>query len=131
MLLAAWRDGIAVGDVYLWLAPAEERELRVHLPDVPLITHLEVVPEFRNRRIGTALLRAAHHHLWEAGHKRVALGVALDNHAAERLYARLGYAEWDHGHVSATAVTFRANGARELRPEMCRIMVKHLGPGDE
>jgi GNAT superfamily N-acetyltransferase len=130
-LLVAWQRAKAIGDVYLWLIAAEEPELRAHLPDVPLVTHLEVLDEQRNRGIGTRLLREAHRRLWLAGHKRVALGVGLDNHDASRLYSRLGYAEWEHGHVLTTAVTFRANGARDERPELCRIMVKHLRPGGD
>ncbi|GAA0410515.1 hypothetical protein GCM10010160_43540 [Acrocarpospora corrugata] len=126
MLLVAWQDATPVGDVYLWLAAAEERELRAHLPDVPLITHLEVVEGRRNRRVGTRLIRHAERYLWLAGFKQVALGVALDNEAARRLYARLGYAEWPHGQLATTEVLFHADGTRELRPELCRIMTRRL-----
>ncbi|MBO3751342.1 GNAT family N-acetyltransferase [Streptosporangiaceae bacterium NEAU-GS5] len=125
-LLIAWENRAAVGDVYLWLIAAEEPELRARLPDVPLITHLEVLDGKRNRGIGTKLLRVAHRRLWKAGHKRVALGVGLDNDRARRLYGRLGYVEWEHGHLLTTAETFHPNGAREIQPELCRIMVKHL-----
>ncbi|MEU4540843.1 GNAT family N-acetyltransferase [Streptosporangium sp. NPDC023825] len=132
LLLVAWQDdvtgGVAVGDVYVWLAAAEEPELRAHLPDVALITHLEVVAGRRNEGIGTELLRAAEHRLWDLGHKQVALGVGLDNRDAQRLYARLGYAEWLHGPVATTEVVYRPGGERELRPETCRIMVRRLDP---
>ncbi|GAA1016844.1 hypothetical protein Aple_042730 [Acrocarpospora pleiomorpha] len=129
ILLAAWQYSMVVGDVYLWLAQAEEPELRVHLPDVPLITHLEVAEDQRNRGIGTELIRQAERCLWEAGFKRVALGVAMDNEAAGRLYRRLGYVEWPHGEVATTEVVFQSDGTRELRPELCRIMTKELEPG--
>ncbi|WP_347591943.1 GNAT family N-acetyltransferase [Acrocarpospora sp. B8E8] len=129
VLLIAWQHGAPVGDVYLWLAAAEERELRVHLPDVPLITHVEVVEGRRNRRVGTRLIRHAERFLWEAGRKQVALGVAMDNDAARRLYLRLGYTEWPHGPVATTEVVFLPDGTRELRPELCAILTKHLDRG--
>ncbi|MER5646435.1 GNAT family N-acetyltransferase [Streptosporangium sp. NPDC002524] len=136
LLLVAWQEGVtdggagdvAVGDVYVWLAAAEEAELRAHLPHVALLTHLEVVAGRRNEGIGTELLRAAEHRLWDLGHKQVALGVGLDNRDAQRLYARLGYTEWPHGQVATTEVVYHPGGERELRPEICRIMVRQLDP---
>lgn len=128
LLLVAWKGGVAVGDVYVWLGAAEEPELRAHLPDVALITHLEVVAGRRGEGIGTELLRAAERRLWDLGHKQVALGVGLDNRDAQRLYARLGYTEWPHGQVSTTEVVYHPGGERELRPEICRIMVRSLDP---
>jgi GNAT superfamily N-acetyltransferase len=128
LLLVAWKGGKAVGDVYLWLAAAEEPELRIYLPDVPLITHLEVVQGHRNEGIGSHLLRAAERRLHAEGRKRVALGVGLDNHAALRLYSRRGYTEWPHGPLATTQVVYHPDGRRELRPEVCRVMVRSLGP---
>jgi GNAT superfamily N-acetyltransferase len=125
-LLVAWERETALGDVYVWLAPAEEPELRVHLPGVALLTHLEVVSPRRNEGIGTGLLREAERRLSAMGHERVALGVGLDNPAAQRLYRRRGYEEWPHGAVGTTQVVYRADGERELRPELCRIMVRQL-----
>jgi GNAT superfamily N-acetyltransferase len=125
-LLLAWDDGTAVGDVYVWLAAAEEPELRARLPDVPLLTHLEVVPGRRNQGIGTELLQVAERELWERGYKHVALGVNLDNHAAQRLYLRLGYTEWPHGLLATTEVVYHSDGVRERRPEVCRVMVRQL-----
>ncbi|MBF8188315.1 GNAT family N-acetyltransferase [Nonomuraea sp. K274] len=125
-LLVAWQEEVAVGDVYVWLAPAEEPELRAHLPDVALITHLEVLPGRRNAGIGSELLRVAEELLAAFGHERVALGVGLDNRGAQRLYGRCGYAEWPHGKVATTEVVYHPDGTHELRPEVCRIMVKPL-----
>ncbi|KAB8197213.1 GNAT family N-acetyltransferase [Nonomuraea phyllanthi] len=127
LLLVAWESAAAVGDVYVWLAPAEEPELRTHLPGVALLTHLEVVPWRRNRGIGTELLWAAEERLLGDGHEQVALGVGLDNLDAQRLYERRGYAEWPHGEVATTKVVYHPDGRRELRPEVCRILVRKLG----
>ncbi|MEO3804345.1 GNAT family N-acetyltransferase [Nonomuraea sp. B1E8] len=131
LLLVAWDGQEAVGDVYVWLAPAEEPELRTHLPGVALLTHLEVVPWRRKQGIGTELLWAAEDRLAALGHERVALGVGLDNEDAQRLYLRLGYAEWPYGQVATTEVVYHPDGRRELRPERCRIMVRRLAASAE
>ncbi|MFI7697622.1 GNAT family N-acetyltransferase [Nonomuraea sp. NPDC049480] len=128
VLLVAWERDVAVGDVYVWLAPAEEPELRTHLPGVALLTHLEVVAGRRNQGIGTMLLWAAEDRLFATGHRQVALGVGLDNLDAQRLYRRRGFVEWPHGQVATTEVVYHADGRRERRPEVCRIMVRQLGP---
>lgn len=126
-LLVAWQQQAAVGDVYIWLAPAEEPELRAHLPNVALLTHLEVLPALRNRGIGSKLLRAAEQRLFEAGHKQVALGVRPDNDDAQRLYKRQGYEEWPYGEVATTDVMYHPDGTREVHRGVCRIMVRRLG----
>jgi GNAT superfamily N-acetyltransferase len=59
VLLVAWLDGRPVGEVFLACEPAEEPEVRRHLPGVPRLDHLEVVGPFQGRGIGTALIRAA------------------------------------------------------------------------
>ncbi|TMR95409.1 GNAT family N-acetyltransferase [Nonomuraea basaltis] len=96
-------------------------------PGRPPAHHLEVVRERRNEGIGTQLLRAAEQRLHTKGHRRVALGVNLDNHAAQRLYSRLGYTEWPHGKLATTETVYHPGGRRELRPEVCLVMVRHLG----
>ncbi|SEG57119.1 Ribosomal protein S18 acetylase RimI [Nonomuraea solani] len=125
-LLIAWDEEVAVGDVYVWLAPAEEPELRALLPGVALLTHLEVAAGRRNEGIGTELLRAAEQRLAAINHTKVALGVGLDNPGAQRLYQRRGYVEWRYGPVATTDVVYHPNGRHELRPELCRILIKPL-----
>ncbi|MGW0808791.1 GNAT family N-acetyltransferase [Nonomuraea sp. NPDC002799] len=125
-LLVAWEREVPLGDVYVWLAPAEEPELRAHLEGVALLTHLEVVPWRRNELIGTQLLRGAEQRLHREGHPRVALGVGLDNQDAQRLYRRCGYTEWRHGVITTTETVYSPDGGYEHRPEKCRIMVREL-----
>src|SRR5215217_3366231 len=96
VLLVAWLDGWPVGDVFLSLGPADEPEVRRHLPGVPKLVHLEDVA----RRLG---------------HGRIALGVGLDNRGARRLYERLGYIDWGHGHTVASW--------REQRPDSGPVTV--------
>jgi len=130
VLLVAWLDGRPVGDVYVWLERAEEWQLREHLPGIPLLNHLEVVDGMRNRAIGTAIVEAAERLLAAQGFKQVALGIRLDNAGAARLYERLGYAEWEHGHIETSYVVFLADGQEDREPEMCRILVKDLRTDD-
>lgn len=126
-LLVAWLEGVPVGDVYLWLKPAVEPEVRELLPGVPTIQHLEVREDLRNHRIGTALIRAAEQVLRNRGHDRVALGVALENHGALRLYLRNGYREWRHSPITTTYEEFLPHGRVLRHPDVCRILIKDIG----
>ncbi|HEV2782303.1 MAG TPA: GNAT family N-acetyltransferase [Actinophytocola sp.] len=123
ILLTAWKNGQPKGDVYLRLEPAEEPEIRHYLPDVPLLTHLEVLPGDRNRGIGTKLIKAAERLLHDLKYRWVALAVEVTNVDASRLYRRLGYRSWNRSPV--ICYTWLANG-RERRPEICNVLVKRL-----
>ncbi|UJW30570.1 GNAT family N-acetyltransferase [Saccharothrix sp. AJ9571] len=125
-LLVAWQEDRPIGVVYLWLELAEEPELREHLPDTPLLTHLETHVEHRARGIGTSLVGAAERWLADKGYDRVALAVETTNVRAARLYARLGYQEWPHSTVRCLSLT-DSDGRRNV--EVCRIMVKPLATG--
>ncbi len=128
VLLAGWRDDLPVGVVYLWLEPADEPEIRHHLPGVPLLQHLEVRREYRRRGVGTEVVQAACHYLWRLGHQRVALAVDIDNHEAMRLYVRLGFREWKGPPVRCYIDrTLAADGAGVAKDfDFCRILVKAL-----
>lgn len=125
VLLTAWHRGLVVGDVYLWLEPAEEPEIREHLPGTPLVTHLEIHPEHRRQGVGTSLIGAAEQWLADKGYDEVALAVEVTNRAAAKLYLRLGYQEWPHHLVECYSLGDH-NGHRQR--EICRVMVKAL-PG--
>jgi len=127
LLLTAWLGDRPIGDVYLWLEPAEEQPIREHLPRTPLLTHLEVHPAYRNRGTGTELIRATEKEAANRDHDQLALGVELHNHHAMRLYQRLGYREWSYSTVECFALD---DGAGSRTPEVCRIMFKHLQRGN-
>jgi len=95
IVLVAFHRGKPVGAVLvLWGEPAEERQLRLRLPGVPLLYHVHVKESLRCRGIGTQLLAAVHDELRARGHRKVTLGVDHSNKDARRLYERLGYDVW-------------------------------------
>ena len=129
VLLAAWLDGVPVGGVYLWQQDAEEPEIRECLPGVPLLNHLEVLPEWRNQGIGTKLLVEAERWIAATGADRVALAVTVDNPDAERLYRRLGYVRWCHPPVTCYSEEKAPHGPTIRVAETCYVLVKTLSAG--
>jgi GNAT superfamily N-acetyltransferase len=126
VLLVAWLDGRPVGDVFLSLGPADEPEVRRHLPGVPTLVHLEVLGPLQRRGIGTALVRAGEDAARRLGHDRIALGVGLDNPGARRLYERLGYTDWGRGHIVTSWREQRPGGAPVTVTETIDMLVKRL-----
>ena len=126
VLLVAWLDGCPVGDGYLARTAAEEPELRRHLPGVPRLDHLEVVEPLWRRGIGTALIRSAEDTARQLGHERLALAVGVDNPCAQRLYERLGFADWGHGTIVGTWVEHDHDGPPVTQSETCNVLVKRL-----
>jgi GNAT superfamily N-acetyltransferase len=126
VLFTAWDRGRPVGDVYLWLEDAEEREIRLHLSGVPLLTHLEVAPGERGRGVGTMLIDNVENLARRYGYERIALAVRLDNPKAADLYYRLGYRDLGLAPVGCMAKDVLTCGSRVMRPERCRVLVKPL-----
>jgi GNAT superfamily N-acetyltransferase len=126
LLLIAFRDAVPVGHVYLWLAPAVEYEIRAELPGVPLLNRLFVTPADRNTGVGTALVAHAEKRLSAMGHRRVALGVRLDNTGAIRLYRRLGYRRWARPPIVARSGGDLGNGGTRNQTEIFTVFVKDL-----
>lgn len=124
-LLVAWVDGRPVGDVVVSWIPVEA-EVREHLPGVPQLYHLEVLSTMWRRGIGTALLRAAEEIARGLGYDRVTLSVGLDNPAARRLYERLGYADWGHGHAVTAWQEPGPAGIPVTVQLTCDVLVKTL-----
>ena len=126
VLLVAWLGGWPVGDVFLDRGPAEEPEIRRWLPGVPRLNHLEVLGPLQRRGIGTALLRAGEASARKLGHRRVALGVGVDNPDARRLYERLGYADWGHGSIVGSYQDHGREGPPVTITETIDMLVKGL-----
>ncbi len=128
VLFVAWLDDRPAGDVYLWLERAEEEPIHAYLPDVALLTHLQVHPDLHGRGVGSALIDAVERYLVQKGHARVALAVRTDNVRAARLYDRLGYVDWDQGEVVCYARTTSPDGRVQEQAEWCHVLVKDLVP---
>jgi GNAT superfamily N-acetyltransferase len=123
-LLVAWLDGAPVGDVYLRLEGPDEDDLD-DLRDVPLLTHLEVLPAHRKRGIGSLLMARAEAIAWRQGYDRVALGVTEDNTDAIRLYLRRGYTLWRPDPIETYREVFREDGTVHAVPdEPCLVYVR-------
>ncbi|MFC4855609.1 GNAT family N-acetyltransferase [Actinophytocola glycyrrhizae] len=123
MLLTAWRAGVPIGVLYLWLEDAEEKELRDHLPGTPILNHLEIHPDHRGGGVGSTLIDEAERRLRKLLLGQVALAVEDSNERAARLYKRLGYEEWPHSPIRCYSLT-DGDGVRQV--EICQIMVKAL-----
>lgn len=115
-----------VGVIYASVEKADEPELRLHLPAVPLLQHLEVRDGFRNQGIGKRLIASAEQFLIGLQYRQVALGVALDNDDAIRLYRLLGYREWELSPTTTFREHHDADGRVHKEREDCRIFVKAL-----
>jgi ribosomal-protein-alanine N-acetyltransferase len=57
------------------------------------VVTLAVHPDQRHQGIGEGLLRAAIDHACRAGARKMFLEVDVENHVAQRLYARMGFSE--------------------------------------
>jgi len=91
VLLAAWAGGRPVGVAHLREEPPDDPQLRLRLPAMPALEHLEVVPAHRGQGVGTALVRAVEQAARERGHAWLTAGVPTGSSGAARLLARLGY----------------------------------------
>ena len=112
--------------MFLHRDPADEPQVRRHLPGVATLVHLEVLGPVQRRGIGTALIRTGEDTARRLGHDRIALGVGLDNPGARRLYERLGYTDWGHGHAVASWREQRPGSAPVTVTETIAMLVKRL-----
>jgi GNAT superfamily N-acetyltransferase len=126
VLLVAWLDDHPVGDVYLLREPADVPKVRLHLPGVPQLDHLEVMGPLQRRGIGTALIHAGEDTARRLGDEQLAPGVGLANIHARRLYERLGYVDWGHGPVVGTWRAVGDDGTAVAVSQLIDLLVKHL-----
>jgi GNAT superfamily N-acetyltransferase len=120
-LLVAKLDGDVAGTVYLWLEKAEEKRIRTRLGGVPLLTHLEVKERYRDKGIGTALIKAVELRVAGLNRQRIALAVRTDNSNARRLYQRLNYRDWGFGIVRC-----RKYNCPRGELEKCNVLIKSV-----
>lgn len=93
--LVVWAGTEPVGTgLVRWAGYRASRE-KPMLPTHPELSNLGVVPAWRGRGAGTALVEAACDLIRDRGYAGATLGVGVDNEAAHRLYARLGFVATD------------------------------------
>ncbi|WP_407638481.1 ribosomal protein S18-alanine N-acetyltransferase [Bacillus alveayuensis] len=73
-------NGQVIGYCGMWLVMDEAH-----------ITNVAVLPEFRGRKLGEALMRKAMETAKELGAKTMTLEVRVSNHVAQSLYRKLGF----------------------------------------
>ena len=100
--------------------------LRRGSPEVPeddyQVVNVAVMPEFRNRGIGRALLESAHRTAAVAGAARCSLTVIIENSDAQRLYDSLGYRSVDDSVDDRLRRLTGVSGLRLMTRE-----ISHLG----
>ncbi|HRO31190.1 MULTISPECIES: GNAT family N-acetyltransferase [Micrococcaceae] len=89
--LVAWHDQEPLGSGVLQWGGCIGSNARTAYPEAVELNHLQVRDEYRGQGVGSALIAAAEDLIARTGCYQMAVGVAEDNPAAERLYRRLGY----------------------------------------
>lgn len=91
--LVAWTEGAPVGYGLIRWAGHREAASRAAMPGTPAVSNLGVLPAWRGRGVGSALITAAEQRIRDRGYRQVSLAVGQDNNAAAPLYTRLGYVD--------------------------------------
>jgi GNAT superfamily N-acetyltransferase len=124
--LIAWLDDAPVGNLCLILDGPDNIHARDGLVAGPEINAFDVVPQLRNRGIGSRLIAAAEHLARDLGHTATVLGVEVDNHSAHRLYRRLGYRDWPHGETRDSYTWTDDGGIEHVQEESVVWMEKRF-----
>jgi GNAT superfamily N-acetyltransferase len=93
LYLVAWEGGTPVGQTLIHRRRPFALAVAGIVDSLPYIEDVFVLPEWRNRGIGTALLEAAEGAAAARGDRGVSLAVSTGNASARRLYTRLGYVD--------------------------------------
>lgn len=89
ILLVVESGGKLIGQLFIQLATIPADPDRI--PGTGYLYSFRVRPSYRNRGLGTTLVKRAERILLELGFSRVLIGVGQENDGARRLYERLGY----------------------------------------
>ena len=85
--------GEPVGALLVRWSEADEPQVNLHLPKVPLFYHVVIRADRRRQGLGTRFVKEVEAWLRAGGHTRAALGVDHSNKGARRFYQGLGYVE--------------------------------------
>lgn len=125
-LLVAWQNDRPIGHIYIWLEPSDTPEVREYIPGVPLLSHVEVHPDYRSRGVGTELIATAEQMLRDDGFNEVALAAQIDDRIAGRLFRRLGYSDRQHPPIEVMRDVRLPDGTRKRQSVSCLVMIKRL-----
>jgi len=92
----------------------------------PEIQDVFVREDRRREGLGTAVTLAAERAAEARGHRRISLGTSVDNLAARRLYAKLGYRDSGLEPVRVQGTVMIRNGPLEVDDTLI-YLVKDLG----
>lgn len=124
--LIAWQDGVPVGHLELRWAGTARREVARLLAGVPVLSDIQVHPDWQSRGIGSRLMEEAERLAAERGYARVGLSVATDNPRARALYERRGYRDAGIGQYQSTWLYLDDAGQERWHEETCVYLVKDL-----
>ncbi len=129
VLFAAEKDGRYVGRCALWLAPADEPELREEIPGIPIVNALEVQEHFRHQGVGTLLMDALEDEAKQRDYRQLALGVEPENKVARIVYEKRGYAYRKMNGVDTYACAWLEvlpDGSEKRNTVRALLMIKEL-----
>ncbi len=128
--LLALVDGRIVGHLLLkWDGPDGDI-LRAQLAPCAEIEDFDVMPEYRSRGIGSALLDHAAHLTADRGQSRLGLAVGVENDRARALYERAGFAQVDVPPFEVRWQYRTPAGEVVWGCERCVYMMKKVGDRD-
>jgi ribosomal protein S18 acetylase RimI-like enzyme len=123
--LVAWQDQEPLGSGVLQWGGCIGSNARAAYPGAVELNHLQVREQYRGQGVGSVLIAAAEALAAQAGRDQMAVGVAEDNPAAERLYRRLGYRRT--GVIDVSEYDWiTAEGAVRHETERDHLLVKDL-----
>lgn len=126
-VLIARLEGRPVG--YVVLNPSPEYSMFARL-NIPELQDLNVLPDYRGRGIGAALVAACEDHARIIGAAQIGLAVGLHKAygPAQRLYVRMGYMPDGFG-ITYDRASVSEGEMRLIDDHLCLMMVKDLGSG--
>ncbi len=125
LFLVALLSGAPVGRVLLRWRSTDETLIRLGISE-PYVESLDVVPEFRSRGIGTALMRTAEQAARERGYATIGLSVGVENTRARALYLRRGYRESDIPPFDVRWSSRDERGVERIESETCTYFTRRL-----
>lgn len=93
-IFVAEEDGKVIGFCSVWVEKKPE-ELISTLAEYAYISDCILLPDFRGKGLGKALLSAAEKHAIEAGMKTIIIGVLAKNTGAIEVYKKAGFEDYE------------------------------------